>query len=322
MKTAEPVAPATSSVSKAEPAASGPPPGWLVIAAFAAVYLIWGSTYLGIRIAIETLPPFLMAGLRFAIAGLSLYAVMRGTGVPRPEPIQWRDSAIIGALLLFAGNGGVTWAEKRVPSGTAALIVAGTSLWIIVVDWLRPGGRRPHGLVFGGLALGFAGVTLIVAGRSDTGHALVDPVGAAVLLVASVCWACGSVFSRQARQPKSTLLAIAMQMTTGGIIMILVGLAAGEAGRFNVHAVSAASLWAFAYLTVFGSLVGFSAYVWLLRVSTPARVSTYAYVNPLIAALLGYLVLHEPLPGGVLIAGTLILAAVALITVKGAAKSK
>jgi drug/metabolite transporter (DMT)-like permease len=299
-----------------------PPPTWLVITAFAAVYVIWGSTYLGIRLAIETVPPFLMAGARFTIAGLVLYPIVRRMGAPRPTFLHWRDATLIGLLLLLAGNGGVTWAEKRVPTNITALIIAGTPLWIIVVDWLRPGGRRPHGLVFGGLFLGFAGVALIVASRNHSGGTLVDPLGAGVLLVSSFCWACGSVFSRHARQPASALLGIAMQMIVGGLVMLGVGTASGELARFDLHTVTPTSAWAFVYLTLFGSLIGFTAYVWLLRVSTPARVSTYAYVNPLIAVLLGYLFLHEPLPAGALVAGLLVLAAVALITIKGQAGKK
>jgi drug/metabolite transporter (DMT)-like permease len=293
------------------------PPTWLVIAAFGAVYLIWGSTYLGIRIAIESLPPFLMAGTRFTTAGVILYAFMRLTGVPRPERCHWKNATIIGALLLVLGNGGVSWAELRVPTNITALMVAGTPLWMIVIDWLRPQGHRPHGLVFVGLGLGFAGVLLIVLSRDAQGHGAMDPGGAVMLLAASVSWAAGSVFSRHARQPSSALLAIAMQMIAGGASMLLTGTVLGEARGFHWDAITARSAWAFVYLTIFGSLVGFTCYVWLLRVSTPARVSTYAYVNPLIAVFLGWLVLHEPLPGGVLLAGALVLAAVALITLKG-----
>lgn len=298
------------------------PPLWLVLLAFAAVYVIWGSTYLGIRLAIETIPPLLMAGSRFFLAGIILYAVVRGTGTPKPRAVHWRDASIIGFLLLVTGNGGVTLAEKLVPTNVTALIIAGTPLWIIVVDWLRPGGRRPHGLVFGGLFLGFVGVALIVASRGHTGASLVDPKGAVLLLGASICWACGSVFSRHARQPSSPLLGIAMQMIVGGGAMLVLGAILGEVGRFDLAAISTTSWWSFVYLTIFGSMVGFTAYVWLLRVSTPTRVSTYAYVNPLIAVLLGYLFLREPLPAGALVAGLFILAAVALITIKGQAAKK
>jgi drug/metabolite transporter (DMT)-like permease len=293
----------------------------MVAGAFASVYLIWGSTYLGIRVAIESIPPFLMAGARFIVAGCILYPVMRRFGAPRPTAIQWRDAMILGALLLLVGNGGVTWAEKRVPTNITALTVAGTPLWMLLLDWLRPGGRRPHGLVFAGLGLGFAGVILIVLSRDAQGHGVMDPAGAAMLLSASLCWAAGSIFSRHAHQPHSALLAIAMQMIAGGVLMLFAGAVLGEGSRLHWHEITPRSAGAFVYLTIFGSLIGFTCYVWLLRVSTPARVSTYAYVNPLIAVVLGRVVLAEPLPAGVLVAGVFILAAVILITVKGRAKS-
>jgi drug/metabolite transporter (DMT)-like permease len=294
-----------------------PPAGWKVVLAFVAVYLIWGSTYLGIRLAIDSIPPLFMAGARFVLAGGVLYAVIRRSGAPRPTVVQWRDAAVLGALLLLVGNGAVTWAEKRVPTNITALTVAGTPAWMLLLDWLRPGGRRPHGLVFLGLAVGFAGVVLIVTSRDAHGHGIMDPVGAVLLLSASICWAAGSIFSRHARQPASALLAIAMQMLAGGVLMLGAGLALGEGTHFAWREITTQSALAFGYLTIFGSLIGFTCYVWLLRVSTPARVSTYAFVNPLIAVLLGRLVLGEPLPAGVLVAGGFILVAVILITLKG-----
>ncbi|MEA3211940.1 MAG: hypothetical protein QOE70_4997 [Chthoniobacter sp.] len=296
------------------------PPFWLVVSAFAAVYLIWGSTYLGIRLAIDSMPPLLMAGARFLIAGSILYPVMRLRGAPRPQPVHWRSAAAIGALLLLAGNGGVTWAQQTVPSSIAALMVAAVPLWINLIEWVRPKGQRPHRAVFLGLGLGFAGVALIVLSKGAGGQSLVNPAGAAVLLLAPLCWALGSIFSRHAAQNESALLNVAMQMICGGALMLLIGLAAGEARHFHPAQVTAASAWAFLYLTLIGSLVGFTAYVWLLQVSTPARVSTYAYVNPFIALLLGRVVLHEPLPASVLLAGTCIIAAVMLITTAKARK--
>jgi drug/metabolite transporter (DMT)-like permease len=298
----------------------GHPKTWMVVGAFAAVYLIWGSTYLGIRLAVETIPPFFMAGARFVIAGSVLYTIMRCSGAPRPQPIHWRDAAVLGALLLLVGNGGVSWAEKRVPTNITALTVAGTPQWMLLLDWLRPAGRRPHGLVFAGLGLGFIGVVLIVSSHDAQGHGMMDPAGAVMLLSASVCWAAGSIFSRHARQPASALLAISMQMLAGGVLMLLTGLVLGEARHWHIQEVTVRSWEAFVYLTLFGSLVGFTCYVWLLRVSTPARVSTYAYVNPLIAVVLGRVALVEPLPGGALLAGAFILAAVVLITLKGRTK--
>jgi drug/metabolite transporter (DMT)-like permease len=297
------------------------PPLLLVLAAFGAVYVIWGSTYLGIHVAIQSMPPFLMAGARFLTAGIVLYSVMRWRGAPRPEPIHWRSAAIVGALLLLVGNGGVSWAEQTVPSNITALVITGTPLWMILVDWMRPGGRRPRGLVFLGLLLGFAGVGLIVGGRNHLGQSVVDPLGGMVLLTASVCWAIGSVSSRHLPQSSSALLAVAMQMIAGGVLLLTAGAAFGEVSRLDLQQITSASWTAFAYLTVFGSLVGFTAYVWLLQVSTPARVSTYAYVNPLIAVILGRVLLEERLPGSIILAAALTIGAVVLITVWGQSSS-
>ncbi len=292
------------------------PPLWLVIAAFAAVYILWGSTYLGIRVAIGSIPPMLMAGTRFSTAGVLLYGFMRMSGAPRPRLIHWRNAAIVGALLLLIGNGGLTWAELTVPSNIAALIIASTPLWMIVFDWIRPDGRRPHPSVFAGLVLGFIGVGLIIASKDQAGHNVAAPLGAFVLLAAALCWAAGSVFSRHAAQSESALLAVAMQMITGGALLLLAGFILGEHHRFDFDTITTSSRIAFLYLLIFGSLVGFTAYVWLLQVSTPARVSTYAFVNPLIAVILGHIFLHENLSGSVLAAGALIVAAVVLITLR------
>lgn len=296
------------------PAIKTHPPAWLVVGAFAAVYSIWGSTYLGIRLAIDSMPPFLMAGARFLLAGCILYPVMRLGGAARPRAAHWRSAMIIGALLLLVGNGGVTWAQQTVPSGIAALMIAATPLWINLIEWLRPQGKRPALAVFAGLALGFVGVGLIVLSKDHTGQSVVSPAGAFALLLAPVCWACGSIYSRHAAQSGSALLNIAMQMICGGALMLAVGALAGEGRGFDFHQITRQSAWAFVYLTLIGSLVGFTAYVWLLQVSTPARVSTYAYVNPLIAVFLGWAVLDEPLSHGVLFAGASIVSAVVLIT--------
>lgn len=290
------------------------PPLALVLAAFLAVYLIWGSTYLGITIAVKTIPPFLMAGIRFMIAGSLMYVVMRRLGCPRPTRPQLVSCVIIGALLILGGNGLVSWAQGRVASGVTALIIASVPLWIMLVDWLRPGGRRPIPMVLLGLATGAAGVTLIILGRDAHGHRATDPLGAAVLLFASLCWAVGSIYSRHSPKPASSLMAVSLQMFAGGVLQTLTGLLSGEAARFHPSQISAASAWAFVYLTLIGSLVGYTAYVWLLQVSTPAKVSTYAYVNPFVAVILGHLVLKESLPHSVVVAGALILASVVLIS--------
>ena len=303
-----------------QPAEKSGPPLALVIAAFGAVYVIWGSTYFGMAIAIQSIPPLLMAGGRALIAGSLLYAVVRMRGAARPAPIHWLNAAIVGGMLLAGGNGGVSWAQQFVPSGLAALVVAAVPLWMILIDWLRPGGSRPQSLVFAGLALGFVGVAFIVLGKDHAGQRIIAPIGAVVLLGATISWSIGSVWSRHLSKPGSALLTIAMQMIAGGVLLILAGAVAGEIPRFHLSSITRASALAFAYLTFIGSLVGFTAYVWLLQVSTPARVSTYAYVNPIIAVLLGRIALDEPLPHSVILAGVLVLAGVILITTRGAAR--
>lgn len=286
----------------------------LVIAAFAAVYIIWGSTYLGITIAVKSIPPFLMAGTRFIIAGGFLLAVMLRLGASRPTRQEWFSASVIGALLILAGNGGVSWAQGRVASGVTALIIASVPLWIMLVDWLRPKGHRPSPVVVLGLITGAAGVVMIILSKDSHGQRTTDPVGAAVLLGSALCWALGSIYARHSPKPASALTAVAMQMLAGGVFQFLTGLAMGESQRFHPGLITSSSAWAFVYLTIIGALVGYTAYVWLLQVSTPAKVSTYAYVNPFVAVLLGHLVLNEVLPGSVLLAGVLILASVILIT--------
>lgn len=286
----------------------------LVIAAFAAVYLVWGSTYLGMRLAIDSIPPLIMAGSRFMLAGGILYAFMRLRGAGKPEPFHWRSSFITGGLLLMVGNGGICWVQQTVPTGITALVVASVPLWIMLVDWLRPGGLRPTSRVVMGLVIGMAGVAVIILGRGSLGQRMVEPVAAMVLVASNVCWALGSIYARHAPRPQSPLLGVAMQMLCGGVLQFLLGVGLGELGDFHPSRITATSAWAFAYLTFIGSLVGYTAYLWLLQVSTPARVSTHAYVNPFVAVLLGWWFLHEPIPHSVIFAGLLILSSVILIT--------
>jgi drug/metabolite transporter (DMT)-like permease len=287
---------------------------WRVIAAFAAVYLIWGATYLFIRFAIETLPPFLMAGTRFLIAGSVLYGVAWLNGASRPTRAQWGAAALVGGLLLLGGNGGVVWAEQSVPSGLAALLVAMAPLWMAVLDWVRPGGVRPSKGVALGLGLGFAGVILLVGPDELVGGGRVDPIGAAVLILASLSWAAGSVYSRHGQRPASPLLGTGMQMLAGGVFLLLAGSAAGEWVGFDYRAVSLRSLASLGFLIAFGSLVGFTAYIWLLRVTTVARASTYAYVNPAVAVFLGWALAGEALTLRTMLAAGVIVAAVVVIT--------
>jgi len=286
-------------------------------AAFGAVYLIWGSTYLAIRIGLETIPPLLMAGFRHTIGGLILYTFVRLTGGPKPLRIHWRSTAIIGALLLLGGNGGVCWAEQTVPSGLAALLVSILPLWMVLLNWLRRDGVKPAIAEIAGVVLGLVGVATLIGGLGIVPGEPVHLLGAGVLILASLCWAYGSIYARHAPMPKSPLQATAMEMLAGGAMLLVVGLLTGESSGFSFMNVSGRSVLALGYLMVFGSLVAFSAYVWLLQVSTPARVSTYAFVNPIVAVLLGYLLADELLTARTLVAAIGIISAVVLINVYG-----
>ena len=281
----------------------------LVIAAFATVYLVWGSTYLAIAIAIETLPPLLMAGVRFLIAGVVLYSAARLTGAARPEPRMWRSALLLGALFLLMGNGGVVWAEQRVASGLAAVLVATMPLWTVVIERMR-GAPTPPPATIAGLLAGLAGVALLLA----PGGGRVDLLGAAVLTLASISWAYASIISKGQPLPKSGALSSGMQMLAGGSCLTLAGFLSGEASQLASAVPSTRSLLALLYLIVFGSLLGFTAFTWLLQVSTPGRVATYAYVNPVVAVTLGWAVAGEPFGLRHLAASAVIIGGVALIT--------
>ena len=297
--------------ARADPA---PAPRWLVLTAFALVYVLWGSTYLAIRIAIETIPPFLMAGVRFITAGGILYLWVRARGGPRPTRAHWRSAFIIGGLLLMLSNGGVTWAEQTVPSGITSLLVCTVPLWMVVLDWLFFGGGRPSPAIALGLALGLVGVVVLI-GPGEIAHGGgVDPAGAAVLLAAPVFWAVGSLWSRRAHLPDPPFLAIGMEMLAGGALLLALGVAVGEWPRLHLAQVSARSAAALLYLVLFGALIGFTAYLWLLRVTTAARVATHSFVNPVIAVFLGWAVAGEPVTPRTVAASAIIVAAVALIT--------
>ena len=285
-----------------------------VAAAFAAIYIIWGSTFLGIRYAIETMPPFLMAGTRFVIAGAMLYAWAAIREGARPTLRHWINTAIVGALLLTVGNGAVSWAEQFIPSGLAALVVAITPLWMVIFEWMRPGGDRPNAAIGAGLALGFIGLVLLIGPGEILGAGSVDPRSAAVLLMGTLAWAGGSIYSRSVALPSSARLSTAMQMLAAGALLLLVGAIAGEPSRVSFSAMSTRSILAVAYLVIFGSIIGFTAYSWLLTVSSAAKVSTYAYVNPVVALILGWSLADEPLNARTIVAACIVLAGVALIT--------
>jgi drug/metabolite transporter (DMT)-like permease len=287
--------------------------------AFAAVYVIWGSTFLAIRYAVETIPPFFMAGCRFVIAGAMLYLWSRAGGAVRPSRRDWAGAALIGALLLLSGNGGLCWTERRVPSGLAALLLATIPIWMVLLDSLRREGTKLRARVMGGMALGVAGLALLVGPAHLWGSSRVDPIGAGVLMFSSFSWAIGSVLSHKVKLPPSPFLAAAMEMLTGGALLLLLGVVSGESRQLHFGAVALRSALGLAYLIAAGSLLGFSAYFWLLRTVPTARVSTYAFVNPAVAVFLGWALGSEPLTGRELLASVTIVAGVALIIT---AKSK
>lgn len=287
-----------------------------LLAAFAAVYIVWGSTYLAIRFAVETLPPLLMAGVRFVIAGaiLLLWSRVRERA-GGPTARDWLTGLVSGALLLLGGNGAVVWAEQRVPSGIAALLVAIVPLWMVLLDWLRPGGRRPASPVFVGLGLGLVGLGLLVGPEAFQGGGPIDAVGAGVLVLGSLSWAVGSLYTQRAPKPSSPNRGSGAQMFAGGLCLLVVALATGEGAQLDLAHASTRSLLGFAYLVTFGSLVGFTAYVYLLAHTTAAKAATYAYVNPVVAVLLGWAFASEPVTSRTLVAAAVILAGVATITV-------
>lgn len=285
-----------------------------VALALGAVYVIWGSTYLAIRFAIETIPPFLMAATRYLAAGVVLYTWARLRGAPRPKLIHWRSAFIVGAFLLLVGNGGVVWAEQKVDSGLAALLISTEPIWIVILVWMRSGRQRPDLRVIAGMLLGFIGLVMLVRPSGISAGSAIDPLGAAALVLASLSWAWGSLYGQRAPLPDSPLAATGMQMLGGGTLLLIASALTGEPTRFALSDLSLKSALSVFYLIVFGAIVAFTAYVWLMRVAPPVLVSTYAYVNPVVAVLLGWAFAGEPLTAGTLISAAVILAGVALIT--------
>lgn len=308
----EPLPAASSGALSRAPAASAS--RLQVIAGFAVIYVVWGSTYLAIAYAVKSLPAVLTTGARFSVAGVLLCGWALVCGAPLPTWRQWRAAAIAGALLLVGGTASVSWAERTVPSGLASLLAATVPLWFVLLEWAAPGGRRPSGLVIAGIVLGLCGLVVLTAPGAVGGVAADAIAPAVVLTVGSILWAVGSLYSRHASLPTSATLAMGVQMLAGGLLCIPVGLALGESAFIDVARVSTASWIAVAYLTVVGCLVAFTTYLWLLRVSTPSRVATHAYVNPLVAVGLGWLVAGEPVHSRSVVAAGLIIGAVILIT--------
>jgi drug/metabolite transporter (DMT)-like permease len=285
-----------------------------VWAAMFTIYIVWGSTYLGIKFAVETIPPFTMAAARFLAAGAILFAWRRIAGDPIPSRIEARSAAVVGLFLLVGGNGAVTWAEQTIPSGLAALMVSSAPLWMLTMDAVLPHGKRPSRRVLAGILIGFAGVLLLLWPGKNSGMLDLNPWGSGALIFATLAWSFGSIISRHLSLPPSAMMGTAVEMLAGGAILLMIGAATGELARLDPSTFSLQSILALLYLTVFGSLVAFTAYTWLLRVAPTSLVSTYAYVNPLVALTLGVLLGNEIFSLRMLAAAAIILGSVALTT--------
>lgn len=288
------------------------PARWLIILAFLAVYLIWGSNYLAIRFAVETLPPFLMAGSRIACAGLILLAWSFFRGVPLPTKANWRAAFIAGGLLFLCNNSMISWSQAQgLPSGIASVISATVPIWVVIINWLILRTTRPSINILGGIALGMVGIVLLMNPTSVEGE--INPFLALVMVLAALAWAVGSLYASQADLPKTPSLSTGMQLLMGGTQIIVLSIVSGDAAQLDIANVSLQSVLATVYAMIFTSIIGFSAYVWLIRVTSPERAATYAYVNPVVAVFLGWFIAGETLTPITLLAVGIIIFGVFLI---------
>ena len=292
------------------------PPRAATVLAFAVLYIVWGSTYLAIRVSVATMPPFGMAAVRFLIAGGLLLGFLLARGGPRPTGRQWVINTVIGAFLLLGGNGLVVWAEQFIASSVVALLLGATPLFFVLTEWAWPGGSRPQASTFAVLLLGFAGVAWLAAPWEGEANGGYPPIAMLALLGACIFWSIGSIYSRHAKHGADPFTASALQMIGGGAVIGVVALLHGDFARVDLAAITTRSWVAFVYLIFIGSLAGFSAFVWLMKHCPPAKVATYAYVNPVVAVFLGWLMLDEPVTSRTLAASAVILTAVAIITVQ------
>ncbi|MBI5961966.1 MAG: EamA family transporter [Chloroflexi bacterium] len=282
--------------------------------ALLALYIVWGSTYLGIRFAIETIPPFFHAAVRFLISGIILVVWQRSAGHPMPTRRQWISTGIIGTLLLLGGNGLVAWAEQFIPSGIAALIIGSIPMFLVVAEALRPGGVKPNWQAIVGLLIGFSGIFILIGPSNISGSTTkLNPFGVAALLFACVFWAAGSIYSKTADLPKSSLMSTGAQMLAGSVSLLIVSLLTGELAKWDPAGVSMRSIYGLLYLIFVGSLVGFASYGWLLQNAPISLVATYAYVNPIVAVILGSLFAAEKLEPHIWLATAIIIGSVVFI---------
>ena len=308
-----------NATKSASPAQTVSPNPLLILGALLTVYVIWGSTYLAIRLAIASIPPFLMAGTRYLAAGgaMFLFALFRGAKIP--SPVEWRDALIVGACLLLVGNGGVTFAEQYVPSGTAALLVATVPVFLIIFAWSAKIGPRPSAMVSLALVLGLLGVSILSGAGAPSALSSANRfnwyIAIIALIAAAAVWAAGTLYSRKAARPSSAIVGVGIQMICGGALLLLVSISTGEASRFDWSRVTAESTLAWVYLVVFGAIIAFTAYIWLARVCSPELVGTHAFVNPVVAVLLGWAIAGEALDSRTISGAAVIVVAIVIIVV-------
>jgi len=283
--------------------------------ALIALYIVWGSTYLAIRFAVETIPPYLHSGIRFLISGTILLIWRRMAGDPTPTRRQWISTGIVGIALLLGGNGLVGWAEQRVPSGIAALMVSMSPMWLVLFEALRRGGAKPSWRGIVGLLIGFGGVFLLIGPENFNGTSATqfDTLGTIALLIAALLWSIGSIYSKTADMPKSSLQSTGMEMIVGSVALFIVSAGSGELHGFSLASVSMRSWLGLTYLIFIGSLVGFVSYGWLLHNAPVSLMSTYAYVNPVVAVFLGSWLASETITARILLAAGIIIGSVIVI---------
>lgn len=287
-----------------------------IVGGLLAIYICWGGTYVGIKLAIGTIPPFFMGGIRFLVAGVILYLWMRFVGGQKPAATQaqWIRAGLLGILMPFVGNGGIVWAQQMIPSGVAALLVGTVPLWMAILNWVWFDKKRPTLLVLVGLAAGFSGVYILLGPGKILSGDPINPLGILILLIATLSWALGSLYSRRAELPQSLSETTSIEMIVGGAAFLIVSLFLGEWKGLHFQAINAVSIWSLLYLITFGSIIGFTVYAWLLRVASPTLVSTYAFVNPVVAIFLGWLILAEPVNARISLSTLMIVLAVVIIT--------
>ncbi len=292
------------------------PPKIKLILAFAAVYLIWGSTYLGVAIVTENLPPLFTSAIRFLIAGGLLYIYARLTGKTAPNSANWKAASLIGLLLLGIGNGTVSIAIQTIPTGVVALLVASLPLWIVIINLVAFNGPRPGGKEILGVVVGLSGMIILIGPDRISSTHNMDWVGVLILLSGTISWAMGTLLAPRVPLPASQLLSTAMQILMAGVVLVPASVLLEDWSRLPQHHWTSREMGSLAYLVLFGSVIGYSAYAWLVRVAPPGLVSTYAYVNPVVALALGALVLHEPITGREIAAAAVIILGVVLITAR------